>query len=577
MKANQLFLEEVLDVNRRTGVIRLHEERVVLFSNEALGILSADLIHTLGIERAKGFLMRFGWSWGYRDAETLQAKYDWTSLKELLLAGPVMHTIAGVVTVEPDQIEITDDALFFSGYWRNSYEADLHLLKHGVREEFSCWSLLGYASGYLSASFGHKVLAYELTCRAKGDEACYFEARTVEHLDACHQKDLKYYKEESMNDILEDTYRQMELLHQHIDEAKQFRDLLTEHFLSDENIETTLSLLRDCLQKTVRVEKYGAILASSTVEPPLEQREEIRYPIVSKDELLGSLLIDVEEPLTQREELLVQQALVVLKIQMYHELKMMESIWTKRSNFIDDIVNGRFTSDLTLRHQAALFELDADASYMVVSFKLSRKEDSEEAVAYLSHHYEEFQTFMREGYVTMLISEQMEERYRLFATTILQEMTDQFPRSRIYIGVGREVEQLRDISKSYVDAKRLCDFLSLVYPHQNHMTNYSSVQSVMMFINNTNHDEMIEFYESVIGEIIEYDRDNETELLITLKIFLDYNGNLQQTADELHLSIAGLRYRLDRIEKLSKMDLKSGHDRFQYQFAIQIHFLLQII
>ena len=111
MKANQLLLQNLLDVNPRTGVIKLHDKRMALISVEALGILRTDLINTLGKDRAKGFLMRYGWACGNKAGESLREEYEWNSIKELVLAGPSMHTLEGIVTVEPDVLEIDGDKL----------------------------------------------------------------------------------------------------------------------------------------------------------------------------------------------------------------------------------------------------------------------------------------------------------------------------------------------------------------------------------------------------------------------------------------------------------------------------------
>jgi PucR family transcriptional regulator, purine catabolism regulatory protein len=98
-----------------------------------------------------------------------------------------------------------------------------------------------------------------------------------------------------------------------------------------------------------------------------------------------------------------------------------------------------------------------------------------------------------------------------------------------------------------------------------------------MFLKGADQQELIKFYSETIAELVEYDDENQGSLLITLKSYLDNNGNLQQTADELHLSIAGLRYRIERIESLSGIDLKTGSGRFKCQLATRIYFVLQVM
>src|SRR5690606_11510578 len=56
----RLQLSEVLDFRPDLGVIRLHEQRVVILSAAALGLLRQALIDTLGVETARRLLLRFG-------------------------------------------------------------------------------------------------------------------------------------------------------------------------------------------------------------------------------------------------------------------------------------------------------------------------------------------------------------------------------------------------------------------------------------------------------------------------------------------------------------------------------------
>ena len=48
-----LHLNELLDFRPDQGVIRLHEQRVVLLSAAAMGLLRKELIDTLGLETAR--------------------------------------------------------------------------------------------------------------------------------------------------------------------------------------------------------------------------------------------------------------------------------------------------------------------------------------------------------------------------------------------------------------------------------------------------------------------------------------------------------------------------------------------
>jgi two-component system, NtrC family, response regulator HydG len=60
MDLEHLALAEVLDFRPDQGIIRLHEQRVVILSAAAMGLLRKELIDTLGLETARRLMLRFG-------------------------------------------------------------------------------------------------------------------------------------------------------------------------------------------------------------------------------------------------------------------------------------------------------------------------------------------------------------------------------------------------------------------------------------------------------------------------------------------------------------------------------------
>src|SRR5207237_10570335 len=81
-----LHLNELLDFRPDQGIIRLHEQRVVILSAAAMGLLRKELIDTLGLETARRLFLRFGYADGYHDAVSLRDRSKWTDPIEALRA-----------------------------------------------------------------------------------------------------------------------------------------------------------------------------------------------------------------------------------------------------------------------------------------------------------------------------------------------------------------------------------------------------------------------------------------------------------------------------------------------------------
>src|SRR5688572_3767008 len=152
MNPEDLVLGDVLSFQPGQGIIRLHEQRVVILSATAMGLLRKELIDTLGIDTARRLLLRFGFADGYHDAVNLRERSSWADPIEGLRAGAALHTLEGIVRAVPLRMEYDDVTGRFDSdvEWHDSYEADQHVHHYGQSEAPVCWTLVGYASGYAS-------------------------------------------------------------------------------------------------------------------------------------------------------------------------------------------------------------------------------------------------------------------------------------------------------------------------------------------------------------------------------------------------------------------------------------------
>ncbi len=173
-EAEPHHLAEFVDFRSKQGIIRLHEQRVVLLSAAAMGLLRKELIETLGIDTARRLFLRFGYADGYHDAVSLRDRSKWSTPLEGLRAGVVLHRLEGIVRAEI--IELEHDAATGRFHeevrWHDSYVAEQHVHHYGKTSVPVCWSLVGYASGYASACFGHEIYFRERECLAQGATAC---------------------------------------------------------------------------------------------------------------------------------------------------------------------------------------------------------------------------------------------------------------------------------------------------------------------------------------------------------------------------------------------------------------------
>src|SRR5437762_914657 len=82
MRAADLDLKELLDVDPERAIVRFAGQRVLILDTIAMGILRKELLESLGQTAARALLTRFGYAYGWRAAETLGTELPWDNEEE---------------------------------------------------------------------------------------------------------------------------------------------------------------------------------------------------------------------------------------------------------------------------------------------------------------------------------------------------------------------------------------------------------------------------------------------------------------------------------------------------------------
>jgi DNA-binding NtrC family response regulator len=203
MRARSLQLTDVFEFSPDGGVMTFAGERVVLLDAVALGILRSQLIKSFGVAGARATLTRFGFSHGWRVAEAMKTAIEWDDEREWRVAGGRLHRLHGMVVFEPVKAPSSNPPPFAEAVWHDSYEAEQHLLHEGRSETCACWTLTGFASGYLSYVNARTIYCLETACRAKGDPVCRVVGRAKEDWPAEHQAELTFFENDCLTHCLQ--------------------------------------------------------------------------------------------------------------------------------------------------------------------------------------------------------------------------------------------------------------------------------------------------------------------------------------------------------------------------------------
>jgi len=181
MKATEFNLSKEIMFNIDTGITSFKDTRLILFDANALGLLKYKIVQKMGIDDSRTLFIQLGYQHGFSDFMQMKLNYSFDTEMDLLASGPVIHTWEGIVKATPKEIRYNRSTgeFYFTGIWKNSYEAEQHLQFNKISIEPVCWTLSGYASGWCTAFFGKPILTVEPLCIGKGDSHCEWMLKPV--------------------------------------------------------------------------------------------------------------------------------------------------------------------------------------------------------------------------------------------------------------------------------------------------------------------------------------------------------------------------------------------------------------
>lgn len=585
----------------------------ILSTTTAFGLLRRELIDNLGIDRVRGFLFRYGWRIGVSDAQ--EAMKVNTSIDFLIKQASILHLNTGQVrdVLSEKEIEVNDDddIIFIKGKgkWVDSFEAQEHIKHHGLSNSPACHTLTGYANGYMSTINKTKIFVKETSCIGKGDKECIFETKLVEDWGDEIKEELTYFDEKRIVDELEYTYEQLLEERNYISMVSDFHNELTQSVsngsgiqeiannvnkslgipitiedLSFQNItyagitEEEYSLLNeDFKQNLIEINRKNTRLPLFQKTSMLESRQQKRLitPIMVQKKIIGYCSFVYFNELKEkdcRDFQLIERVSNAMSLILLNEKTSYEALEEIKGNLLEQILVGDYDSKNEIINRGRYMGIDFKAPYYVAVIDnkekgLKEKEiqkDNEQLLETIAK-YLDIQGLKAligkyANRIVMYIPETIVEKndVRNLINKIYGHIRDTYPLYKYKIGlstISNEIEELKVTLERAIIALRMSNKRDVV--------TYSELGILGVLINSKNVESIKEMADKELGPIFKADKGKNNELLKTLYVFLSNAGNLHQTMDDLSLSMSGLTYRKNKIEKLINKDLRDPSQSYQ--------------
>jgi len=267
----------------------------------------------------------------------------------------------------------------------------------------------------------------------------------------------------------------------------------------------------------------------------------------------------------------------IIALEMLKQKAAVEQRRRLRENFVEQILDREYESEEWVHHRTVELGFDLKHSYQIVIVDIQPGENGKSR----PELYHEIREFCEELFPSSII---VNKNNRIFILVTLNSKKEGRETKEIcsslknrleqiigngnwWIALGTKCNRLSDCDLSYSKAVTTLDVMKALRLQNKIVANDNLGIFSLLEINAKR---FAEFVKMTIGPLLEYDRKHRTQLVETLNLYYKYNGNVLKAARNGFLNPSTMKYRLRRIEELTKLDLKDSEVNLQLQLAIRL-------
>jgi DNA-binding PucR family transcriptional regulator len=319
------------------------------------------------------------------------------------------------------------------------------------------------------------------------------------------------------------------------------------------------------------------------------------WPVRGGGDLLGYLVIRSSvQRLPANMRIILDYALNIYAIQFIKHKIVMDTYDQLKDNFIGHFLDAARLDEHTLLQYSHLLNWQVMKPHVVAVVYIELEEEKEESVdvldleaqksfiwdklkADLSVDYNDL-LFTRKNQHLVLISpvkdDQHPQRYwQKLYRRLNQAVQKENPMAKVFLGIGDSTTSLEDYPKSFKQALQAVQvvrqrFRTIGYAFFNQLGSYTVLYQYSS-------PEAQLFVDRYLSPLLNHEGSKGVNLIRTLQVYLENNGNLKKTAEQLFIHRSTLQYRLERIANILDIDLSDAEETFNLMLALKLYELNQ--
>jgi purine catabolism regulator len=373
---------------------------------------------------------------------------------------------------------------------------------------------------------------------------------------------------------------------------KEIEDLLSYRLSKDYSKEFMATdfyrnSIRDCKKDLLR----QTIGADKTVT-------QITMPIVADQTIYGFVnLVEFFKPASEIDIIALEHGATTIALEMMKEKIAYETEKRLKRNFLDDLLDGRIEDEISLTDKYNFISFDVTKPSIVILLELCgadsltpfnmyngkrvflKEQDNQttkiiESVVNKSDpkafiYNENSRYVILYHFAINKEKSEILKEVRKLCEKVSRKIVEAYPGASYYFGIGGIYYQISNLKRSYSEAKKALDIGEL-FIGKNQIFVYNELGIYRLLFMIEKKDELLDFCNDTIGDLIKYDSEKKDNLCNILERFLLNNGNIAETSRDLFLHPNTLAYRLKKISNILNKDLSDAKTRYNLYFALTI-------
>lgn len=327
-----------------------------------------------------------------------------------------------------------------------------------------------------------------------------------------------------------------------------------------------------------------------------ERVKRIMIPIFSHEIMYGDVVIwDLEGRISESVLYMIESAVSLIALNSSKKMSVYDNENKHRIEFIEGLLSEDEGRQLKSLDKAAYFDFDIESAYGVLVASVNETYDEQDV------RYGHAKTQKQLGAKLVRIVERLKQQFRgetiygnwndqiIFLMKVDPAMEEADRKARmmrlakdllvcarmenmhqsISIGLGRVYRDYWNFHRSHREAMKAIHKME-ISPEAGRIVHFDDLGLFRILSNDEIRHELRQFVVEVLGPIMAYDREKNTDLLETLRVYHQCGGSLKKVAEEMHTHYNTVIYRIQRIREIGRIDLSDPDTSLNVHIALKM-------